>query len=153
MCGRTVHTVEGEPFPDDSVAFALQAAGLGWWDLDITRNHTTRSALHDALFGYDQMLPSWGYEDFLAHLHDEDRDRVDAVRAGLSAAGGSVHLPARGEQLAGQVVARDAGHPDDESLASDHRSAPSGWRWCHAAVGSGRGPPRVVLDGRSVKSR
>ena len=70
---------------DDSLAFVLEAAGLAWWDLDLVRNRTVRSATHDALFGYPQLLPSWSYEDFLAHLHHEDRDRVDlAYRRALA---------------------------------------------------------------------
>ena len=69
--------MDAELRDDDSLAFVLEAAGLGWWDLDIVRNRTARSALHDALFGYDEMLPSWSYEDFLAHVHRDDRARID----------------------------------------------------------------------------
>lgn len=73
---------------DDSLRFVLEAAGLGWWDMDLVLNQTVRSRGHDALFGYTELLPSWSYEDFLAHIHPADRDRVDrAYQAAL--AGGS----------------------------------------------------------------
>jgi len=56
--------------------FLVDAADLGDWDMDVRQNRTRRSLKHDALFGYSEMLPSWGYDDFLAHIHPEDRDRV-----------------------------------------------------------------------------
>lgn len=73
---------------EESLLFVLEAAGLGWWYLDLAENRTVRSLGHDALFGYDELLPSWSYEDFLAHIHPEDRDRVAAAFA-RALAGGS----------------------------------------------------------------
>lgn len=63
-------------FLDDSIRFVLEAAGMGWWHLDMTTNTTTRSLLHDRLFGYTQMLPSWSYDDYIAHVHPDDRAMV-----------------------------------------------------------------------------
>jgi diguanylate cyclase (GGDEF)-like protein/PAS domain S-box-containing protein len=77
---------EGE-LRDDSLRFVLEASGLGWWDMDLARNATVRSALHDALFGYSEPLPSWAYEDFLAHIHPDDRERVDRAYRGALAGG------------------------------------------------------------------
>ena len=47
---------------DESIRFVLEAAGIGWWLLDMSTNTTTRSLLHDQMFGYTEMLPSWSYE-------------------------------------------------------------------------------------------
>ena len=69
--------LEAGELRDDSLRFVLEAAGLGWWDLDLVTGATVRSLGHDALFGYSALLPSWGYEDFLAHIHPDDRLRVD----------------------------------------------------------------------------
>jgi signal transduction histidine kinase/ActR/RegA family two-component response regulator len=64
---------------DARYTFLLDAAGLGDWDMDVHRNRTRRSPRHDALFGHAEMLPTWGYNDFLAHVHPEDRAMVDAA--------------------------------------------------------------------------
>jgi PAS domain-containing protein len=61
---------------DESIRFVLEAAGIGWWLLDMATNTTTRSLLHDQMFGYTQMLPSWSYDDYIAHVHPDDRAMV-----------------------------------------------------------------------------
>jgi PAS domain S-box-containing protein len=61
---------------DESIRFVLEAAGIGWWHLDMATNTTTRSLLHDQMFGYTEMLPSWSYDDYLAHVHPDDRAMV-----------------------------------------------------------------------------
>ncbi|QIK68097.1 PAS domain-containing protein [Nocardioides sp. HDW12B] len=61
---------------DDAIRFVLEAAGIGWWHLDMTTNTTTRSLLHDEVFGYTEMLPSWSYDDYIAHVHPDDRAMV-----------------------------------------------------------------------------
>ena len=61
---------------DDSIRFVLEAAGIGWWHLDMATNTTTRSLLHDQMFGYTSMLPSWSYDDYIAHVHPDDRAMV-----------------------------------------------------------------------------
>lgn len=58
----------------DSLDFVLEAADIGWWDLDLVTNTTRRSLLHDRVFGYEDMLPSWSYDDYLAHVHVDDRE-------------------------------------------------------------------------------
>jgi len=69
--------------------FLVDAADLGDWDMDVRQNRTRRSPKHDALFGYAEMLPSWGYDDFLAHVHPEDRGQAhDAYQRAL--AGGAI---------------------------------------------------------------
>jgi two-component system, cell cycle sensor histidine kinase and response regulator CckA len=61
---------------DESIRFVLEAAGIGWWHLDMATNTTTRSLLHDQMFGYTEMLPSWSYDDYIAHVHPDDRAMV-----------------------------------------------------------------------------
>ena len=75
---------------DESIRFVLEAAGIGWWHLDMTTNTTTRSLLHDQMFGYTEMLPSWSYDDYIAHVHPDDRAMVaDSFAAAL--AGGTAY--------------------------------------------------------------
>ncbi len=57
--------------------FALGAAQIGDWDMDLRTNIATRSFLHDKCFGYTTPVESWGYQTFLEHIHPDDRERVD----------------------------------------------------------------------------
>ena len=59
------------------LSFALAAADIGDWSLDMRTNQAHRSLRHDQCFGYDELLPEWTYEAFLAHVHPDDRDKVN----------------------------------------------------------------------------
>lgn len=61
---------------DARLQFALEAAGMGFWDLDLETHAAHRSLQHDQIFGYETLLPEWTYEMFLEHVHPEDRDYV-----------------------------------------------------------------------------
>ncbi len=66
----------------ETLAFALEAAGLGSFDLDLASDTSRRSPRHDALFGYTEPLDSWGWQDFLAHVVEADLQLVaDAAEA------------------------------------------------------------------------
>lgn len=56
--------------------FALEAARLGDWDLDLTNDTSRRSLRHDQCFGYNEPVADWGFEKFIQHVHPEDRDHV-----------------------------------------------------------------------------
>ncbi|AFZ67091.1 PAS domain S-box [Deinococcus peraridilitoris DSM 19664] len=56
--------------------FALDAAGLGDWELDVRDQSATRSLRHDEIFGYPQGHPAWTYDVFIAHVLPEDREDV-----------------------------------------------------------------------------
>ena len=57
--------------------FALQAADIGDWDMDLRTNVVRRSLKHDQCFGYTEAVPNWGYDTLLAHVIEADRARVD----------------------------------------------------------------------------
>ena len=59
------------------LVFALAAAQIGDWSLDLRTNHSHRSLRHDQCFGYEELLPTWGYDTFLAHVDPQDCSRVD----------------------------------------------------------------------------
>ena len=62
----------------EQLDFALAAADLGLWSLNLA-DHTARHTLrHDQIFGYDSPLPEWTYETFLEHVVPADRAAVDA---------------------------------------------------------------------------
>lgn len=57
--------------------FALQASNTGAWELNLVDHTAHRTLIHDRIFGYDELLPSWTYEQFLDHVLPEDRPEVD----------------------------------------------------------------------------
>ena len=63
----------------ESLAFALESAGMGSWDLDLATDTSKRTGRHDAIFGYAVPMPLWGRADLLAHVVDEDRPAADAA--------------------------------------------------------------------------
>jgi PAS domain S-box-containing protein len=58
--------------------FALEAAQIGDWDLDLTSGQAHTSLRHDRCFGYQEPVPEWGMEIFLRHVHPQDREAVQA---------------------------------------------------------------------------
>ena len=58
---------------------AVEAAGIGDWELNLATHTFTRSLRHDQIFGYPQLLPEWSYERFLEHVEPEDRARVNGL--------------------------------------------------------------------------
>jgi len=62
---------------DARLRFALDAAEVGYWELDLRSGRTERSPLHDRIFGHATLLPAWGYDTFLTYVHPDDRAAVD----------------------------------------------------------------------------
>ena len=74
---------------EQSVDFALDAAGIGRWDLDLVTRKAKRSLRHDQIFGHDELLPEWTYDTLFDHIVPEDRPEVAAkVRSGPGWRGG-----------------------------------------------------------------
>ena len=63
---------------EDRLRFALETCHIGAWDLDLVDHTAYRSADHDRIFGYPELLPEWSYEMFLNHVLPDDRTAVDA---------------------------------------------------------------------------
>ncbi|MBY0262548.1 MAG: PAS domain S-box protein, partial [Phycisphaerales bacterium] len=62
----------------EQLDFALAAAELGQWSMNLADHTASRTLRHDLLFGYDTPLPEWTYERFLEHVVPDDRAAVDA---------------------------------------------------------------------------
>ena len=56
-----------------TLSFALEAAGMGLWDLDLLAGVSVRSLEHDRIFGYAGPVEHWNKEIFLRHVINEDR--------------------------------------------------------------------------------
>jgi PAS domain S-box-containing protein len=72
----------------EQLDFALAAAELGQWSLNLADHTVQRTLRHDQLFGYEALLPQWTYPMFLDHVVPADRAAVDAAFR-LSVATGS----------------------------------------------------------------
>jgi signal transduction histidine kinase/ActR/RegA family two-component response regulator len=73
---------------------ALEAAGMGSWELYLSTGAVHRTARHDQIFGYSEIQPFWDLEMTLEHIVDQDRA---AVRQAFSQAelGGDIDVEAR----------------------------------------------------------
>ncbi|MGY4827774.1 response regulator [Sphaerotilaceae bacterium SBD11-9] len=56
---------------------ALDISRIGTWELDLETHVITRSQRHDECFGYTEPVPHWTLEDFIFHVHPEDRHLID----------------------------------------------------------------------------
>ncbi len=71
---------------EDSLQLALDAAGMGNWQLDLVTGSAWRSLRHDQIFGYPQGCPEWTLTQAVQHFLPDDRDAVAEAfaRAGTS---------------------------------------------------------------------
>ncbi|SOR26876.1 putative sensor hybrid histidine kinase with PAS/PAC motif and response regulator receiver domains [Methylorubrum extorquens] len=67
----------------ETLAFALDAAGMSSWDIDYVAGTHRRSPRFDAVFGYAGTGQSWDRETFLAHVVDEDRETAEDAFANV----------------------------------------------------------------------
>ncbi|GEL44350.1 hybrid sensor histidine kinase/response regulator [Methylorubrum extorquens] len=71
----------------ETLAFALDAAGMSSWDIDYVAGTHRRSPRFDAVFGYAGSGQSWDRETFLAHVVDEDRETAEDAFASVPKTG------------------------------------------------------------------
>lgn len=62
----------------DSLEFALDAADMGSWDIDLATGIATRTLRHDRIFGYEKPAPEWNVAIFLRHVDPDQRAMVAA---------------------------------------------------------------------------
>ncbi|MEP0546692.1 MAG: PAS domain S-box protein [Rhodothermales bacterium] len=95
---------------------AVDAAEMGTWDLDVRTGEAVRSPRHDAIFGYAEPLPAWTYEQFLDHVHPDDRDSISQSFDAAIAAGTEWHFEGRIHRADGAlrwIWARGVPHRDE----------------------------------------
>jgi len=61
---------------EERLRFALDAARIGDWDVDLRTNVSVRSLQHDRLYGYTEAVPEWNIEIALTHIDERDRQHV-----------------------------------------------------------------------------
>jgi PAS domain S-box-containing protein len=62
---------------EERLNLALETNNTGVWELNLLDHTAFRTIIHDNIFGYETLLPSWTYEMFLEHVLPEDRPEVD----------------------------------------------------------------------------
>ena len=91
----------------ETLAFALDSAGMGSWDLDLRTDTARRSQRHDRIFGVDLEHEAgagrtghanpgrqWGRSMFLRHVVEEDHDAA-AARFDRALSSGTLELECR----------------------------------------------------------
>src|SRR5262249_57825603 len=84
---RLAHEIEERRRIEDSLQFALGAADMGSWDLDLATDVTRRSLRHDQIFGHAELLPEWGLRSTLERFAPEDRDAAATAFAAAPVTG------------------------------------------------------------------
>jgi diguanylate cyclase (GGDEF)-like protein/PAS domain S-box-containing protein len=77
------------------LGFALEAAQIGDWEMDLRTDVARRSLRHDQCFGYREPVREWGYRTFLAHVDAADRGRVDDAFQQARSGGGDYDVEFR----------------------------------------------------------
>ena len=85
------------------LAHALEAGGVGAWELDLVTLDAWRSQQHDRIFGYERGAPEWTYVTFLDHVASEDRSWVDARFQDALAADGCWSFECRIRRADGEI--------------------------------------------------
>jgi signal transduction histidine kinase/ActR/RegA family two-component response regulator len=67
--------------------FTLDAAGVGYWDLNLVDETATTSLRHDQILGYPTGVTGWTFERFLEHVAAPERVRVAESFRRIAAAG------------------------------------------------------------------
>jgi signal transduction histidine kinase len=63
----------------ESLEIALDAAGMGSWDIDLFTGESRRTQRHDEIFGYADAPLKWDIETFMGHVPEAERDIASAA--------------------------------------------------------------------------
>jgi len=109
---------------DANRQFAMAAARVAEWELDIATRNLKRSLLHDQIFGYNSLVPDWTVDLFLQHVHPDDQESVHSIIQRSAASGTDLEYECR-------II-----RPDRTER----------WIWAHGARISGEsgGPAKMI---------
>lgn len=63
---------------ESDLQLAIQASGMGTWDLDLQTGEVHHSLQHDRCFGHETAIAGWSLDSLREALHPDDRERVMA---------------------------------------------------------------------------
>jgi len=96
---------------------ALDAAGVGAWELDLQTRTMRRSRRYDQIFGYPTPPPIFTYDLFLGHVLPEDQSRVHRAFQDAVAAHRDWDFECRIRRVDGAVRwIWGSGHPQEDAL-------------------------------------
>jgi PAS domain S-box-containing protein len=75
--------------------FALEAARVGLWSINIETGAAEGSAHHAACFGLTESPPGWSLQQLLGRIHPEDRLQVEEAVRGAIARAADCHFECR----------------------------------------------------------
>jgi FixJ family two-component response regulator len=127
-----------------SLEIALDAAGMGSWDIDLVTGETHRTPRHDEIFGHVPPLAHWGLETFLDHVDVAQRPAIakafDEALVGGDDAAFDIERAARSWRRAACAMrrtARPSGSPASSPTSPTRRrptrSSPRRARWMRSA--------------------
>ncbi len=73
---RLAREIDERVRAEDSLRLALDAAGMGSWDLDLATSTLRRSLRYDQIFGHPGQAPGWNWRAAFEQFVPEDRHRV-----------------------------------------------------------------------------
>jgi signal transduction histidine kinase/ActR/RegA family two-component response regulator len=73
---RLAQEIEERHRAEGSLQLALDAAGMGSWNLDLITGQAHRSQRHDEIFGHDHLVEPWGLAQLLTQFVPGDAARV-----------------------------------------------------------------------------
>ena len=79
--------IEDRRRAEDSLQIALDAAGMGSWDIDLATNFLQRSLRHDQIYGHARVLPAWNLRTLLEQFIPEERAAIEAAFMEAAASG------------------------------------------------------------------
>ncbi len=77
-----------------SLDIALEASGMGDWELDLKTDRTRRTLRHDRIFGYAELQPDWTGTGLIDHVVESDRPLAEEAFA-EALKGGTLRLDCR----------------------------------------------------------
>jgi PAS domain S-box-containing protein len=60
----------------ERLTLALDAARMGWWDVDVTTDKAIWNNYHEIIFGYEPGTPERNYFDWERRVHPEDLEQI-----------------------------------------------------------------------------
>ncbi len=60
----------------ERLTLALDAAKMGWWDVDVTTDRAIWNSYHEIIFGYEPGTPERDYFDWERRVHPEDLEQI-----------------------------------------------------------------------------
>jgi PAS domain S-box-containing protein len=88
---------------EERVDLALDAAGIGRWDMDLASRQVNRSLRHDQIFGYETLLPEWTLDTLVQHIVPEDRAGVQEKFVEALSGGNVYEFECRIQRPAGAI--------------------------------------------------